>query len=219
MKIYRFDAVAFLATLFVMAVAVVSIPSHLPLVLRTATGFLVAVFVFGAYLMVRKPDVVIELEGSLHQTAQHAETIASVARQVRVSDTKGQLVEISQRIAHVATKCFTRNLASIEVHVRRLERVARNFATVLDVLTGNVVLARSQMTTAVAEIENEKIPGVLKALSDIEVSIDEVQAKKWLAAESDLEILTQAAELSSRAGQAAELLKRLISSESEVRHE
>jgi len=57
---------------------------------------------------------------------------------------------------------------------------------------------------------------VLEALEDIEVAIDEVQARRWQAAESDLEVLTHLAELSSKAGQAAQLLKQLISPEGEA---
>jgi hypothetical protein len=145
-------------------------------------------------------------------------TIASIGRQPRAveAEVQDKLREISQRIAHVVTKSFTRDLAGIQVHVQRLERVARNFETVLGVLTGEVTLKRPEMASAIREIESEKIPGVLEALEDIEVAIDEVQARRWQAAESDLEVLTHLAELSSKAGQAAQLLKQLISPEGEA---
>ena len=218
MKIYRMDVVAFVLALSVMAVVIVLMPTHLAPVLRGVIGFAVALLLFGAYLVVRKPDVVLEMEEALHRAAQHAVAIASVAREQRAIEAKVQdrLLEISQRIAQVATKCLRRDLASIQVHVQRLERVAKNFETVLGVLTGDVTLKREEMATAFSEIETEKIPGVLDALNHIEVAIDEVQARRWQAAESDLELLTHLAGLSSKAGQAAQLLRQLISSDGEA---
>ena len=218
MKIYRMDVVAFVLALSVMAVVIVLMPTHLAPVLRGVIGFAVALLLFGAYLVVRKPDVVLEMEEALHRAAQHAVAIASVAREQRAIEAKVQdrLLEISQRIAQVATKCLRRDLASIQVHVQRLERVAKNFETVLGVLTGDVTLKREEMATAFSEIETEKIPGVLDALDHIEVAIDEVQARRWQAAESDLELLTHLAGLSSKAGQAAQLLRQLISSDGEA---
>ena len=218
MKIYRYDVVAFVLALSVMAVVIVLMPTHLAPVLRGVIGFAVALLLFGAYLAVRKPDVVLEMEEALHRAAQHAVAIASVAREQRATEAKVQdrLLKISQRIAQVATKCLRRDLASIQVHVQRLERVAKNFETVLGVLTGDVTLKREEMATAFSDIETEKIPGVLDALNDIEVAIDEVQARRWQAAESDLELLTHLAELSSKAGQAAQLLRQLISSDGEA---
>ena len=218
MKIYRMDVVAFVLALSVMAVVIVLMPTHLAPVLRGVIGFAVALLLFGAYLVVRKPDVVLEMEEALHRAAQHAVAIASVAREQRAIEAKVQdrLLEISQRIAQVATKCLRRDLASIQVHVQRLERVAKNFETVLGVLTGDVTLKREEMAPACSEIETEKIPGVLDALNHIEVAIDEVQARRWQAAESDLELLTHLAGLSSKAGQAAQLLRQLISSDGEA---
>jgi hypothetical protein len=216
MRIYRYDVLAFVLALIVMAVVIAVLPAHVQPLLRGGIGFTIAMLLFGGFLVVRKPDVV--MEGSLHRAAQHAVAIASAAREKRAAETKVQarLLEISQRIAHVATKCFTRDLVTIQVHVQRLERVAKNFETVLGVLTGEVTLRRPEMASAIGEIESEKIPGVLEALDDIEVAIDEVQARRWQAAESDLEVLTHLAELSSKAGQAARLLQQLISSEGEA---
>lgn len=215
MKIYRWDAIALAVALVVMAGVIVALPLHVSFVLRGATGFGVSLLLFLAYLVVRKPDVVIDTEELLQRTAQHATAIAGIARELGSSKAtnaqQARLVEISERIAHVATKCFTRDLESIRVHVQRLERVARDFATILSVLTGEVKLRRSEMATQVEKIENEKIPGVLGTLEDIEVAIDEVQAHRWQAAESDLEILTHLTELSSRAEQAGKLLEKIIS--------
>jgi hypothetical protein len=218
MKFYRSDAIAFVVALLVMATVIAIMPTHVLPLLRGAIGFTVALLLFGGYLVLRKPDVVLEMEESLHRSAQHAAAIASIARERRAAQAKirDRLLEISQRIAHVATKCFTRDLAGIQVHVQRLERVAGNFETVLGVLTGEVTMKTDEMATAITQIEDEKVPGVLEALSDIEVAIDEVQARRWQAAESDLEVLTHLAELSSKAGQAAQLLKQIISSEGEV---
>jgi len=218
MKIYRYDVVAFVLALVVMAIVIAILPAHVHPLLRGGIGFTIAMFLFGGLLMVRKPDVVLDMEGSLHRTAQHAVTIASIGRQPSAveAEVQDKLREISQRIAHVVTKSFTRDLAGIQVHVQRLERVARNFETVLGVLTGEVTLKRPEMASAIREIESEKIPGVLEALEDVEVAIDEVQARRWQAAESDLEVLTHLAELSSKAGQAAQLLKQLISPEGEA---
>ena len=218
MRIYRYDVLAFVLALIVMAVVIAVMPAHVQPLLRGGIGFTIAMLLFGGFLVVRKPDVVMEMEGSLHRAAQHAVAIASAAREQRAAETKVQarLLEISQRIAHVATKCFTRDLVTIQVHVQRLERVAKNFETVLGVLTGEVTLRRPELASAISEIESEKIPGVLEALDDIEVAIDEVQARRWQAAESDLEVLTHLAELSSKAGQAARLLQQLISSEGEA---
>jgi len=218
MRVYRYDVLAFVLALIVMAVVIAIMPAHLQPLLRGGIGFTIALLLFGGFLVLRKPDVVLDMEDSLHRTAQHAVAIASIGRQRRTveAEVQAKLREISQRIAHVVTKCFTRDLASIQVHVQRLERVARNFETVLGVLTGEVTLKRPEMASAIREIESEKIPGVLEALDDIEVAIDEVQARRWEAAQSDLEVLTHLAELSSKAGQAAQLLKQLISSEGEA---
>src|SRR4030067_1033944 len=124
MKIYRYDVVAFVLALVVMAIVIAILPAHVHPLLRGGIGFTIAMFLFGGLLMVRKPDVVLDMEGSLHRTAQHAVTIASIGRQPSAVEAEGQdkLREISQRIAHVVTKSVPRDRARHHVHLPRLQQ-------------------------------------------------------------------------------------------------
>lgn len=210
MKMYRGDVIAFLLAIAVLLGVFFALPEHLGL-LRGIVAFVIAGIVMGGYMVIRKPDAILELEELLKQTAQNAAFIARVGEaQGRMTKIGQKIINIAQTIAHVATKSLTRDLNIIDVHVRRLARVAHDFRVVLGVFTGDIKLRGAEAAAEIKEIETKKIPGVLQALEDIEVAIDDVQAKQYAAAESDLETLTQLADLSKRAEEAVAILKQIV---------
>jgi len=211
MKTYRYDVIAFLVALVVMLGVFFILPTHLGILLRGVVGFSLAIIVFVAYLIIRKPDTLIELEELLRETAETASEIAEIGSALDdTPKTRGNIMDIASTIAHVATKGLARNLKTIDVHVRRLARVTRSFRVVLQVLTGETRLRGAAAAQEITEIETKKIPGVRRALEDIEVAIDEVQAKQYQTAENDLATLTQLADLSTRAQEAVEILKKIV---------
>lgn len=209
MKFYRNDMIALVAAGVVMAVVAIALPYGGALV-RGLVGLVTAVLVYVAYLVLRKPDELLELEESLQSIANNAETIARITHRSEASSVREKLNDIAVYTARIAAKCFKRDLVTIGVHIRRLERLTSNFITVLGVLVGEVILDRREMADAIRSIKTEKIPAMMESLGDLEVAIDEIAARRWQAAESELETLNRLADLQSKAGQAAQMLKRII---------
>lgn len=207
-KFYGTDYVAFFLALVSLVFVFNLIPHHVSVLIRGGVGFLIACIVFAAYLVIRKPDSLLELEELLRQCAVLASQIWVIAKKQTNSSLAAKIAEISQKIAHLATKCFTRDPASIDIHIKRLWRVARDFRIVLDVLNGDIRLRDS--SAEISEIRNVKIPDTLRNLDEIEIAIDAVKAKEYAAAESDLQTLTDLTNLSAKATEAVDMLKQII---------
>ena len=60
------------------------------------------------------------------------------------------------------------------------------------------------------EFRSQKIPNMIKALGDLALGIDETEAKRIAAAESDFETLARLADLRSKAGETAKKLQAIL---------
>lgn len=208
MKGYKGDNIAYGAIVVAMILAFLVLPEHLGL-MRGGTALLIGVILFFAYVFgLRKPDSLLELEELLRQSAANAKQILKVAQNQGENKLGKQIGEIAKQIAHVTVKCFTRDLYSIEAHVRRLARVAKDFVVVLNVLSGGVRVRNH--SAEVEEIRSVKIPDIIRTLDEIEVAIDAVAAKAYEAAEDDLETLSQIANLSAKGQEAVQMLRDII---------
>lgn len=210
MKGYKTDYFVFIVAVIIMVVVFNVIPDHLGMIIRGVVALFISGLVFAAYVFgLRKSDSLLELEELVRISAVNAKEILRIGKSVRNERLSEKISEIGMKIAHVATKVLTRDLFAIDIHVRRLARTAKDFRMVLRVLTGEVNLG-SGTEAEISEIKTKKIPETLRILEQIEEAVDAIEAKKYLAAEDDLATLTQMADLSTKAGEAVEMLKAII---------
>lgn len=210
MKGYKTDYFVFFVAVVIMVVVFNVIPDHLGTIIRGVVALLIAGLVFAAYVFgLRKSDSLLELEELVRISAVYAKEILRIGKTVRNERLSEKISEIGLKIVHVATKVLTRDLTIIDVHVRRLARTSKDFRTVLSVLTGDVNLGRAT-EAEISEIKTKKIPETLQVLEFIEEAVDAIEAKKYLAAEDDLDTLTQMADLSEKTSDTVEMLKAII---------
>src|SRR3989344_5882441 len=208
MKAYRNELIALVVVFVTMVGAFSLIPSHMPIWVRGGAAFVIALLLLSAYLVLRKPDNVLDLEESLRNSSRFAGEISEIAAEFSRDQLSVPLSGIAGKLAHVATKCVTRDLVTIGVQIRRLERVGKDVLGILPILTGETKLRSG--SDEISKIQKSTIPGVLKTLDEIELQIDEVQAKNYEAADDDLETLNQLTNLSSGTEEAVDMLKKII---------
>lgn len=210
MKGYKTDYFVFFVAVVVMVAVFNVIPDHLGTIIRGSVALLIAGLVFAAYVFgLRKSDSLLELEELVRISAVYAKEILRIGKSVRNERLSEKISEIGLKIVHVATKVLTRDLTIIDIHVRRLARASKDFRMVLRVLTGEVNLGAGT-EAEISEIKARKIPDTLQVLEFIEEAVDAIEAKRYLAAEDDLDTLTQMADLSEKTSDTVEILKAII---------
>lgn len=205
--IYRYDAAAVAASLAVLAVVAYFFPTG-SLLVRTIVGAVPAALVFAAFLVFRKSDDVLELEVRLDACADVAAAIIEASTKPVFRPVRTDMELIGTRVAELAVKCLKRDLDTIGHHVDALSRLANSFYQMTRALTGEIDVDGEQLS--ISEFRSQKIPGMIKALDDLALGIDETEAKKIAAAESDFETIMRLAELRNKAGETAKKLQAIL---------
>ncbi len=205
--IYRYDATAFATSLGVLLLVAFLLPTGSALV-RVLVGAVPAALVFGAFLVFRKSDDVLELEERLDKCVDVAALIIKASANTKLRSVQAEMVQIGESVAQLALKCLKRDLGAIGHHVDALSRLANSFYQMSRALTGEVVVEGEQLS--LFEFRSQKIPNMIKALGDLALGIDETEAKRIAAAESDFETLARLADLRSKAGETAKKLQAIL---------
>jgi hypothetical protein len=207
-----YDGCAILVALGVLVITAVLLPSFWPIWLRALIGVLLACILFAIYLVARPPDQVIAMQRQLETIALNASKIKQAGNHLvpEARSLQVYLTDISTAIAQLAVKILRRELVTLETEVRRLESLSTNFLTLTKVLTGEVYLRPAELQKKVLEFRDQDFPEALKTIQELNVSLDESQAKQLASAEEELELLAALYDRNSAGYNAAEILRKVL---------
>jgi hypothetical protein len=207
-----YDGCAILVALVVLVITAILLPSFWPIWLRALIGALLAFILFAIYLVARPPDQIIAMQRQLETIAMNASKIKQAGDHLipEARSLQTYLADISKAIAQLDVKILRRELVTLEVQIRRLESLSSNFLTLTRVLTGEVTLRPEELQKKILEFRDQDFPEALKTIQELNVSLDESQAKQLASAEEELELLATLYDRDSAAYSAAEILRKVL---------
>lgn len=196
---------------FIVGLIFHGINPYFDLYLYLVIGGGAAVVAFVLYLILRKPDKLIELEKSLLRTAHLANSISKFASRLQgFPEARTEIGKIATAFAKLGDKCLRRELIPLEVEILRIETSARSFLGILSIMSGDVALPRARMQEELEQVLTEHIPETENTVQQLEVAIDASIAKRRAREEEDLKIINKLYENHKNAQEAAAMLRGLM---------
>ena len=215
MSKYRtWDVVAIIIALAVMVLITVVLPHFWLLAVRVAIGFVCAVIVFAMYLVVRPSDEIIEIEELLLVVAKNASGIYNASKRLipRADQLAPDLQEMARSIATLGDRMIRRELKFLSTEVRRLYTLSTSLLACTRFLTGEVSVRYQDFSGKLEDFRSDMHDAVV-TIEEINVAIDNSEAKRLASAEADLDFINQLYANNNAAREAAQILKDILKKE------